>query len=237
MYWKLSEAVTRLAHRLPEAGATESDLMRCGAIGLLLLRAGFYGRCYSPTAAREERAARRLSGETRAPSAEDGIIQAEGLYIVPPSHLLQIELTGSAVVQCAFRGPDVIFPYESITADRIRVLQSDLEKFASTIDRYRKRSDAGVNAAPDGLPSTKVQRSRNALAHAMDAGLIAYRKKHGTDPTARALFDWLGEHDQTKIIVGIEESEDLITWRRVDGGMKDTSFSAFQNRFTGLIRK
>ncbi|TVT58380.1 MAG: hypothetical protein FHK80_07250 [Azoarcus sp. PHD] len=136
MYWNLSEAVTRMAVLHPEVGITESDLLRCGATGLLVLRAGFYGRCYSPTAALQLPAETRRTGDY----TEAATVQAEGLYIVPRDYLAEIELTGSSVVKRAFRGADVVCPFESITADRIRVLQSDLEEFASTIERYQRET-------------------------------------------------------------------------------------------------
>lgn len=72
----------------------------------------------------------------------------------------------------------------------------------------------------------------DALDHAIDAGLIAYEKHHGVKPNIRALFDWLATpgRDGTKTIVEYSAEKDALTWRRADGGLKDTGFKAFQNR-------
>lgn len=87
-----------------------------------------------------------------------------------------------------------------------------------------------------GKPPAKKS-ARNALDHAMRAGIIAYRIRHGIEPTARALFDWLGEYDQTGIIAELDRTADKLTWNRADGGLSDTTFKAFQNRLTGIRRE
>lgn len=81
------------------------------------------------------------------------------------------------------------------------------------------------------------RKKNDGLSHAIDAGLIGYCKKHGTDPTDRALFDWLADHDDTGIIIELDRDADKITWRRQDGGLSDTSFKSFQHRMTGKRRK
>jgi len=103
--------------------------------------------------------------------------------------------------------------------------------------RFPPPSGTTVKAAMSapGVARAAVQRTRtDGLATAMGAGLIAYRVKYRIDPTARALFDWLATNDETGKIEDFNSDTDVITWKRSDGGLSDTSFKSFQGRFTSM---
>lgn len=163
----------------------------------------------------------------------------------------RIEFTDSQIARCPNPTPEQQTAarwWGGIRTDWMRLTESLLvESRRSTVDRSDDETAPAADTKverghcqPEAMIRTtdgEARRLGNALAHAMDAGLIAYRKLRGTTPTARALFYWLGEYDKTGIIVGVDEATDKITWKRADGGLKDTAFKSFQNRFTGLIRK
>lgn len=83
---------------------------------------------------------------------------------------------------------------------------------------------------PSLLASAPRKSKPDALDHAIDVGLLAYKRHHGVKPNARALFDWLAKRDETETVVEYNADRDLLTWRRADGGLSDTGFKAFQNR-------
>lgn len=68
----------------------------------------------------------------------------------------------------------------------------------------------------------------------MLAGLAAYEAKFHIKPTARALFDWLADSDETGIIEDYNQKSDTIIWRGATGKFHDTSFKAFEGRFTKI---
>ena len=94
-------------------------------------------------------------------------------------------------------------------------------------------------AAPASmLVETKSPRTRtDNLSKAMEIGFTTYRQRHGSEPTARALFDWLATDDETGKITEFNPDNDVLTWTRSDGGLSDTAFRSFQGRFTNLKRK
>ena len=78
---------------------------------------------------------------------------------------------------------------------------------------------------------------RDNLSIAMDVGFANYKKQKLVAPTARALFDWLADNDETGKVADFDEDKDVLTWTRTDGGLSDTSFKSFQGRFTRLKLK
>jgi hypothetical protein len=73
------------------------------------------------------------------------------------------------------------------------------------------------------------------LTRAMIAAYDVLREKHRTQPTCRALFDWLKDNDETG---AVEDSrDDVLTFRRGDGGLKDVEFEAFEDRFSRLPQR
>jgi hypothetical protein len=69
----------------------------------------------------------------------------------------------------------------------------------------------------------------------MIAAYDVLREKHRTQPTCRALFDWLKDNDETG---AVEDSrDDVLTFRRGDGGLKDVEFEAFEDRFSRLPQR
>ncbi len=85
-------------------------------------------------------------------------------------------------------------------------------------------------SSPSLLAPAPKKSKPDALDHAIDVGLLGYEKHHGVKPSIRALFEWLAMRDETKTVVEYNEEKDALTWRRADGGLKDTGFKAFQNR-------
>lgn len=92
-----------------------------------------------------------------------------------------------------------------------------------------QRVAAGATGGID--PSAKRTR-HDGLRVAMEAGYQAMVREHGTEPTARALFDWLSGADLTCNIVDF--TADKLIWRKSNNDYADTDFKAFQNRFTRL---
>ncbi len=81
----------------------------------------------------------------------------------------------------------------------------------------RPRPKDGKKAKPDRLDV------------AMQAGLLAYRKKHNTTPTADAFFEWLPDHDETD---GIGDSDDeKLWWKKADGNLKPITRKSFAHRY------
>ena len=95
---------------------------------------------------------------------------------------------------------------------------------------FPKPHAAPVNA---GQPRTRTDN----LSKAMEIGFVSYKQRFNAEPTARALFDWLATNDDTEKITDFDADNDVLTWTRSDGGLADTSFRAFQGRFTALKRK
>ena len=102
-----------------------------------------------------------------------------------------------------------------------------------TIKLHNRRTNGPLEEDEAGSDQDRRTRT-DGLKTAMVAGIAAYENKHRTGPTARALFDWLAHNDETGIIEEFDCEKDSITWRRADGGLSDTSFKAFQGRFTNL---
>lgn len=74
---------------------------------------------------------------------------------------------------------------------------------------------------------------KDGLTIAMEQGWGEYLDKHGTEPTARALFDLLAKSaSDAGPVIAHDEVGEKLTWRRQDGGLAETTFKAFQNRFT-----
>lgn len=85
------------------------------------------------------------------------------------------------------------------------------------------------------IPQEQKRTRDDGLCVAMLAGRTAYRDKHQTEPTARALFNWLSTNDETGNIVDFDVDKDIITWRCAsEGGLRDTTFRTFQGRYTGI---
>jgi hypothetical protein len=95
-----------------------------------------------------------------------------------------------------------------------------------------------LTAPASMLVETKPPRTRtDGLSKAMEIGFKRYEQRYHSEPTARALFDWLANNDETGKITELDTDKDVLTWTRSDGGLSDTSFSSFQGRFTKLRRK
>jgi hypothetical protein len=99
---------------------------------------------------------------------------------------------------------------------------------------------AGMKRGND-TPAIRPKKSRpkdgkkakpDRLDVAMQAGLLAYRAKHKTTPTADAFFDWLPEHDETGSIVDANEFQ--IWWKKGDSDDKPIKRKTFRTRFARI---
>jgi len=94
---------------------------------------------------------------------------------------------------------------------------------------------ADWQAAPKPEPRKKAKRQterRDRLRVAMEAGLIAYRERHKTEPTAGDLFEWLGPHDETGAVT--EYTEEFLWWKPSEGPEKKIDRKAFAKRMTNI---
>lgn len=77
---------------------------------------------------------------------------------------------------------------------------------------------------------------RDGMAVAMEAGYQAFLNQKKPKPTARALFDWLADNDETgAILIGGEV--DCLMYKTEAGNMVDVNFKAFQNRCTRMLAR
>ena len=83
----------------------------------------------------------------------------------------------------------------------------------------------------------QVRTRKDGLSIAMEQGWNEYIGKHGTKPSARALFDLLSENSSSDTGIVIDATDDKLTWRKQDGKFSDTPFKAFQGRFTALKKR
>ncbi|MCB4360923.1 hypothetical protein [Quatrionicoccus australiensis] len=120
-----------------------------------------------------------------------------------------------------------------------RTVWNDLPRELPGRDVEAEPVAKGVQLKRQKIPNTEqASRTRtDGLSLAMQAGIVAYREKHRAEPSARALFDFIANHDETNNIEEFDADKDKLTWRRADGGLSDTTFKSFQGRFTNLIRK
>lgn len=80
-------------------------------------------------------------------------------------------------------------------------------------------------------PRTRRDNLHVAASHA----IAEYQKRHKQMPTARAVFDLLArEANEAGPIIRYVEKDDVLEWRRQDGGISETGFKAFQNRWPRL---
>ncbi|AXS80639.1 hypothetical protein HYN24_11775 [Dechloromonas sp. HYN0024] len=135
-----------------------------------------------------------------------------------------------------------------VNFSHILITKSVLEAFLAaqtTQDQIRSPANLVTGAPLKETSNRKEQQVRantrrtriDGLCLAMKAGVISYEKKFRTGPTARALFDWIAENDETGNVVEINADGDTITWLRTDGGLCDTAFKTFQGRFSNLKRE
>jgi hypothetical protein len=73
------------------------------------------------------------------------------------------------------------------------------------------------------------------LTVAMIKGYDFLTSAHGLPPKCRSLFDWLKVNDDTGAIE--DSQDDVLTFLRGDGGLKDVTFEAFKDRFTRLPQR
>ena len=77
---------------------------------------------------------------------------------------------------------------------------------------------------------------RDGLRVAMEAGYQEITQQRGAAPTARELFDWLAENDETGNIVN-RSAENCLAYLTEGKKLRNVNFKAFQNRFTRLRRQ
>lgn len=127
----------------------------------------------------------------------------------------------------------------------LRVRRSELEAFAARQEPSEQFEEAVITTSahsatertqPVAARSTRKTRI-DGLRLAMNAGIVSYEKRFNTEPTARALFVWLAENDETGNIEDFDHEQDIITWKRSDGGLGDTTFKAFANRFSSMKKE
>ena len=117
------------------------------------------------------------------------------------------------------------------------VARADLEEWLARIVPVLlvepKIADGSGKPKPE---KPKRRGRRDGMSVAMEAGYEAMTQQRGAAPTARELFDWLAENDDTeKIING--GAENCLAYRTEGGKLRDVKFKAFQNRFTRLRRQ
>lgn len=248
MYRNLKEAVTRLNYLFPDVCFSEADLLRCGISGHLLLRAGFYCTCYSPSKARSLQSPPYRDPDEYVKAAT---VRAEGLYIIPPRLLAELELTGKVSVSLAFRGEEVIYPFTDITADDIRILQSDLDEFVSTLRQCERDTTPvsavkAVNVAPDDGDAPLATpadwqiiepKSPDPLGSMIYNALRAIRRKRQPTPRAATVIEYFVTHKPDDFVKAIEGG---IVWWGANGESKQTTNGDVQrriNRMTGKTAK
>lgn len=85
-------------------------------------------------------------------------------------------------------------------------------------------------------PTPKRLGRRDGLTVAMESGYLAMLRKHGSAPTARALFEWLAnDNDETGMIM--DSSTDRLIWKKGDGSFSDTHFPAFEKRMVRIRKR
>jgi hypothetical protein len=95
---------------------------------------------------------------------------------------------------------------------------------------------APVTGGAGGTTRAKVgKQGGDRLTRAMIAAYNVLTEKHRTQPTCRALFDWLKDNDETGAVE--DSQDDVLTFRRGDGGLKDVEFEAFEDRFSRLPQR
>lgn len=93
-----------------------------------------------------------------------------------------------------------------------------------------------VNGGADGTAKAKGgKQGGDRLTRAMIAAYDVLTERHRTQPTCRALFDWLKDNDETGAVE--DSQDDVLTFRRADGGLKDVAFEAFEDRFSRLPQR
>lgn len=134
-------------------------------------------------------------------------------------------------------GADDVLITQTRTADDKFALVEGLERPLSDLrfraEDIRRAAEFGAEQPAANHPKPKKTR-RDGLSVAMEQGFDKYTKRHGREPTARSLFDYLAENaSDAGPIVEWDKTNDKLTWRRQDGGLSETTFKAFQTRFTG----
>lgn len=114
----------------------------------------------------------------------------------------------------------------------------------------RQFLDAGIDGTKKETPAKETPAARRTggaasakrtkqggdrLTRAMIAAYDVLTEKHRTQPTCRALFDWLKDNDNTGAVE--DSQDDVLTFCRGDGGLKDVAFEAFKDRFSRLPQR
>ena len=124
------------------------------------------------------------------------------------------------------------------TVDEVLVSFSDV---AALVNETCAQTDTAPKdeTYPDRSASKPARQSRgrrDGLTVAMESGYLAMLEKHGSAPTARALFEWLAnDNDDTGMVE--DATTDRLTWKKADGSFSDTTFPAFEKRMVGIRKR
>lgn len=118
---------------------TAAQVLRAGSDGRLLITVPLDLRCYSPTAF-----ARGASHEEASQS------EAFGWFVVPPRHLFALEVADQVKLQMvtSLDGRDIFFPFVSIGAASLRVMEPHLQAFAESLRAGEDRIAEQPGLAP-----------------------------------------------------------------------------------------
>lgn len=159
-----------------------------------------------------------------------------------------MEAAGAGALPTYERGKDSRYIYGEGFASRVRDFYEEAywDDLNAWIEANEKRITwrfsapasqkvgAGHTAkAPAG--KTKGKQGGDRLTRAMIAAYDRLTERHHTQPTCRALFDWLKDNDETGAVE--DSQDDVLTFRRGDGGLKDVTFDAFTDRFSRLPQR
>lgn len=147
-YLTLEEAAQYINHRWPQQQALQSaELLRAGVHGALLICTPFgFGLMYNATT---------RENENFSPT----------LLVLPPTHLLEIETEGRALIKVAtsLDGKTIYFPHIERTHDQLRVLVSDLNELIPKLIHFQQApiSEAATNNFPEKELATTSSKNRS----------------------------------------------------------------------------
>lgn len=121
--------------------------------------------------------------------------------------------------------------WESLPPELVAMVQTSDKKVPASTSKIVGAGETAAGTAG----KAKGKQGGDRLTRAMIAAYDRLMKKHGTQPTCRALFDWLKDNDDTGAVEAFED--DALTFRRGDGGLKDVTFEAFTDRFSRLPQR
>ena len=84
---------------------------------------------------------------------------------------------------------------------------------------------------------TPKGRRRRRITYAIERArgvLIARQKK---EPTARAVFDWLADYDDTGVIDDVDRDTNTLTWITDSENLADATFKTVQNTLTDIRKR